>query len=762
MSALGHARRRHDKVASQPGFLVQFNTNLLDAAWPAAHLAAIGAATRLHAATRVDRVGDSAWATTYRLSDGDAKAFLKLLPQCQRDQIPRLRTLAECLPESGPTLLATSEADCWILTADHGGRDTRTYDAHDERPTMLRHYAALQAKAVGTPRLMAALEPVDLVAVVRGFRDFLHRRDEPADGTAAAVGAAYFVGEAAAARYRRLFAQRLPLLEGLVERARVLRPTLCHGDLQLRNIAMRKRREPVIFDWDDVSAGPAGLCLHGLLDGCAAALVALRQVATRGAAARSPAARAVNAYIRALSGAGYAPRRALLEGLPGAAVAGTMRFISSFGRFPGDVSRSDSAATIAAKCSELLDACDWLACQGPAAVAMADEYERAGEWHRAQRIVQDQLSRLDPQPVDLLLRFARLSHAAGDAMAAEQASREVLERDPRSLEARLVLGRALLERLALDEVEAVVSGALEVDPRSLEARTIRRRARAFSRLRRISESPRGWPRLSVTPEERARGWLAPETHAMAVELFRRQGAIQLDGVFEPERVQRLQELFLQRYQQHFHDGRHPDALQVGDKRYMLTVELDEYFGAREFIASGLLMPLIREFVGDDCILSAYTVVASLPGSVDQNIHRDHTPLFERDAPDVRYPTFAAQVILPLVPLDAKTGATRMIKGTQWTDLHDAAKRPYQDPVVPLGSCLINDYLCPHYGRGNRSSRVRPIATYIYTRPWFRDFLNYRNQAPLRAVPGFLENSSPEVRALLDWWDRERKLAVRDA
>jgi tetratricopeptide (TPR) repeat protein len=738
---------------------MKFDTTALDLAFPPEHLRAIEWATHRHETSRVDLVDANNWASTYRLSGPSGNAFLKLVPDAQREQLGRALRVTETFPDRAPAVLAFDLAAGSLLTADHRGREPWVDASGDERPGILRRYGRIQAGAARMPGLLAQLEEVDPRMAHEELLAFLERPWTAGSGAAAPVGAAYFIGEDQASLHLRLLRSRGHLLAPLLERAAALPHTVCHGDFQLRNIAIRGDGEPVFFDWDDVSAGPAGLCLHGLLGGCALPAVALEQIAANPGAARSPQAIALKSYIRALVAGRYATRRQLLSGLAGAIAAGAMRFIATFAKFPGESSRADSGRTILRKLGELLDLCDWLVCRdSAAALASADEYERYGDWHRAQRLVQDQLARQEPQSLDLLLRYATLSHRAGDSAAAEEAFREAAGRAPGRSEPRVGLARVLMERLALDESAGFAEEALALDAASREARAIRTRVRQLRKLREVSESPRGWPRVAVSAEERANRRLSRETRAIVLELFRRQGAVQLDGVFSPEQIARLQGHYYRQYQEHFHDGRHPDALQVGDKRYMLTVELDEEFGSAELIASGLLMPVMRKLLGDELILSAYTSVASLPGSTDQNIHRDHTGLFDQENPDLVYPAFAVQVILPLVPLDEYTGATRMFKGTQRVPIQEAVKRPHQDPVVPLGSCLLNDYLCPHYGRGNRSDRVRPILTYIYTRPWFRDYLNYHFQTPLRFAPGFLASAPDAVRELVGWCERERRLA----
>ena len=125
-----------------------------------------------------------------------------------------------------------------------------------------------------------------------------------------------------------------------------------------------------------------------------------------------------------------------------------------------------------------------------------------------------------------------------------------------------------------------------------------------------------------------------------------------------------------------------------------------------------------------------------------------------------HPSFAAQVVVPLLRMDEVTGATRVFKGTQRTPLYRSASGPYQDPVVPLGSCILLDYSVTHYGMGNRSDQVRPILNLVYSRPWFRDCRNYHLQPPLRFSDGYLESAPDTTAKLVSWWDLERKAASK--
>ena len=184
--------------------------------------------------------------------------------------------------------------------------------------------------------------------------------------------------------------------------------------------------------------------------------------------------------------------------------------------------------------------------------------------------------------------------------------------------------------------------------------------------------------------------------------------------------------------------------------------MDDVFGSPGVIASDMLLPLMKQILGDECILGAYTAVISLPGSEDQQLHKDHTPLFREKGWSLELPTFAAQIILPLVTMDETTGTTRCFKDTQGVTYEAAAELPSFDPVVPQGSCLLIDYSTAHRGLANRSDQVRPIMALAYSRPWFRDIWNYHLQPSMRFASSYFEDAPAEVRKLIAWREIERR------
>lgn len=708
----------------------------------------------------IDLVSNNSWSTTYRLRANDSHAYLKILPPIQHAVVRRTTLLSGRFSPQIPAVIAARSDAGWIVSADHGGRPPSTDDSGDEVLAIVGSYAAIQLEAAADSRFLAEFPPIDIDAITDELLAFLSAAGAPAGNGEGPVGIAHFVGEHEARRYQRLFAARAQLLRDHLARAKALAPTLCHGDLHPWNTAILPDDRVVIFDWDEVAIGPAGMCLHGLLDGVARATHLIQRLADGQPLPNDDiASLRLGVYLDALSAGRYAAGDRLLESLPAAMCAGLMRFVISYGRYPGEEHRESSGDTLRSKLSDLLDVCDWLASrESGLAIECVDDYVRGGDARRAWGLCREAASRF-PHDMGLVHRCGVLALDQGCPEIAETALATVVAARPGDIEARLGLARALLCRLACDDCEDSLAQVLERDPRRQDALALRARAAGMKAAIRAGESPDGLPRWALSDGERDSGNLGSDTLALAVDQFRRHGVVQLDNVFPAETISRLRAIFLDRYGGHFYDGEHSDALRVGDKRFMLTMSLDDVFGDPRLVASGLLMPIMERLLGSECILGAYTAVISLPGSTDQQMHKDHSALFEEDGWRHAHAPFAAQAIIPLLELNPITGATRMVKGSQRASIRACADLPAQDPVVPLGSCVLVDYSIAHLGKGNRSDHVRPILNLVYSRPWFRDCRNYHLQPPLRFDSDYFQAAPNRVRSLIGWWDLERRIAT---
>lgn len=727
------------------------------------HAAALAWARTQFQVRSVEALSHSGWATTYRLVCAKQRVYLKVLPQGSSEQVQRLQAVAEHFPRHVPPVLAVEPGAGWLLVRDHQGHEPDLESPGQDVESVLRTFAQMQARATTMPQLLARLPRLTASDMCDRFLAFLSAPALPQTGSNA-VGLAYFLGPQAAARYCRLFSTRAALLRSHTGQCTTLPDTLVHGDLHVGNVGVTDQGRLSFIDWDEAGVGVAGMCLHGLLGGVALPSVLLGRMQVQADTGDTPLARQVLAYVEALVDARYASRERVLQALPGAMCLGQMQFITSFGSYPGEDGRRHAARTLQTKLSDLLDLCDWLVSRDLASSNLTiDDYEHAGEWRRALRLAQDQVAR-HPDNARNLARFARLCWREGAVATAEEAWKEVLTMRPLSSEQRAQAHHGLAQvacaRMDLQGARVRVRQARALAPELPGLDTLVERLSWMTRVLKVSRSEKGWPRVALTAEERKQGRLAPDTLALLLDVFAHCGAVQVDEAFELDHVQRLQAAFKEGYAGHFHDGAHDGALQVGDKRWMLTMRLDEHFGAPELLASPLL-GFFDKLLGPECILSAYTAVVSLPGSADQVVHKDHSALFEEAGWQLEHPAFAAQIVLPLLELNGQTGATRIFKGTQRIPLNRLEGRLAQDPVVPLGSCVLLDYSVSHYGIGNSSKEVRPILNMVYSRPWFRDCRNYYLQPPLRFDQHFLSTAGDDVRRLVSWWDLERKAATLD-
>ena len=701
-------------------------------------------------------VSDAPWAKSYRLSRGKEAAYLKLLPSQQAGVLEPLAALARRFPVRIPKVLAYDAARGWLISAQHGGR-TLDYDAESQDLMALTQaYADLQANSAREPALFNGLPRPVVSELPQRLLDFLRPQVGVAAQRPSAVSADYFLGADDAAKYHRTIERRAALLQRHLAAAAALPPTINHGDLRPPNAAISGDGSCVILDWDDALVGPAGMSMHGLFGGCTVPTVLLSGSVVAQAAAATPDGRLINAYIDTLAAAGYADAATLRRCLPASMCAGMMQFMLNFAQFPGETERELVQDTLERRLDNLLDLCDWLASQdATTTLELAQDYLEHDDLQRAQHLFQDHSAR-HPDNVDALRRLASVLRRRGNLEDAAAEYRSAVELAPDDASLHAELGAVLMERLDLDGGRMHLRLALELDPHVLHAQDTLDRIHVLEDMQRRAAVPDQMPRLIYSPEDLAATSVRPEMLALGVSLFQTYGTVQIDNAIPVEVVEQLHDVFLKRYAAYFREDDHPDALRLGDKRYMLTVDLESPFDDPLVVGAPMVLPIIRQVLGDDCVLGAYTAVISLPGSEDQRLHKDHPALFPGTEWHFKLPCFAAQIIIPLIPLDETTGTTRFYKGTHLIPTEQAEAAGAQDPIVPLGSCLLNDYRCAHRGRGNRSQQVRPILTLIFNRPWFRDFKNYGKQPPLRLNEAAYEKLPGDLKRLMDW--RKEELA----
>jgi hypothetical protein len=258
-------------------------------------------------------------------------------------------------------------------------------------------------------------------------------------------------------------------------------------------------------------------------------------------------------------------------------------------------------------------------------------------------------------------------------------------------------------------------------------------------------------RIPCTPEERALGELSPAKVSAAIAaLSEAHGAVVFDNVFPPEAIKSLRDHFDNRYKKYYREDLYDDALPVGNRRMMLTVEISGIFNDAQLYCNSLILPVLRAALGDNFIMSGYGGVISLPGAKAQHLHRDHPTLFGDFDYRTKMPCFAITAAIPLIDMNVITGTTRLCLGGQRKPNDAIGETTIIDPVVPAGSILMWDYLLPHAGTPNCSDQVRPLLYLGYSRAWFRDSANYGQQQPILLPNEEFEKMPEAARKLFEW------------
>lgn len=290
--------------------------------------------------------------------------------------------------------------------------------------------------------------------------------------------------------------------------------------------------------------------------------------------------------------------------------------------------------------------------------------------------------------------------------------------------------------------------AFENSGRVERAALLRRtNVRAKPKKRHIDDA---FPQIKIPKSSIKSGKIANHTRDEAVEIFRRDGALLIPNAIPVDTVENCARNFAELRDAHSKTIQEGGALRVGDKRFMISLELTEPFSDAALLASPIVLPVLQKLLSEQLILGSLTAVASQPGAAEQRLHRDNPALFG-EARELLLPSFSIAMIVPLVPLNGETGATRVMKGSHLLTNTEAKGQPLQEPdQVPLGSCYLMDSRLFHQGMANQSDITRPILSIVYQRPWYRDPENFKRQQPLIFANSGLSGLDPAVRKLTEW------------
>lgn len=237
--------------------------------------------------------------------------------------------------------------------------------------------------------------------------------------------------------------------------------------------------------------------------------------------------------------------------------------------------------------------------------------------------------------------------------------------------------------------------------------------------------------------------------AQAAQSFNENGALLIRNCYRPSMVKLLYQEFAKSGPEIAADIAGGQAMQVGGKRYMLSLPAEGTAGRPDFLANNRMCGILERLLGKDYILGSMTVVLSLDGSPAQQWHRDNSTLFP-DSPTEHTPPFCVSAIIPLIPLDETNGPTEVIPGSHLTADKDIN---YDAPVhatMDFGDCYLMDSRLMHRGMPNNSRAARPILCLVYQRPWFRDYQNFNGQSAVTISKEALSTFPENRQHLLNW------------
>ena len=255
-----------------------------------------------------------------------------------------------------------------------------------------------------------------------------------------------------------------------------------------------------------------------------------------------------------------------------------------------------------------------------------------------------------------------------------------------------------------------------------------------------------YPKVTVSPEELAQGAYAAQSLERAINQFDEFGYLELENAFEPGFIRELWQAYMAEYGQLTEQELEPVSLKVGDRRFMISVDIKAPFDNPALYANPFVLELLEQLLGLGFLINSFTSVTAYPGAKTQQLHADHPPLFPVRGLSEHFTPYAVTVAIPLVDLDEQIGGTAVLPRSHkmdWSDFEalDAMKRELA--IARLGSCYLMDYRLFHQGMANQSDRLRPVLYVVYSCPWFIDTANFSRQPAIKLRPANVGNIPPK-------------------
>jgi len=233
----------------------------------------------------------------------------------------------------------------------------------------------------------------------------------------------------------------------------------------------------------------------------------------------------------------------------------------------------------------------------------------------------------------------------------------------------------------------------------------------------------------------------------AIAAFRRNGVIIIEGIFSRERIRELLDHLRRDYPSYIGAGKPNDSFIVGGGRFTAPLCFTPPFDCADIIAHPVLSALLSSILTDTFVFEAVGIISSLPGAVDQHMHRDGGMLFAETGVDRIIPPSAVTVVVPLVDMDEVNGTTAFWPGSHRSNEPDD-NAPFVAPSITTGSLALWDFRLFHRGLANCGRSARPLLYVTACRPFWIDHDNFKpgKNAKLLACQPALDRLDEQTRA----------------
>ena len=263
-------------------------------------------------------------------------------------------------------------------------------------------------------------------------------------------------------------------------------------------------------------------------------------------------------------------------------------------------------------------------------------------------------------------------------------------------------------------------------------------------------------KLQLSPDETQSGVLSDEKLAGAIETYRQHGVLWVEDFVSREFVQQLSEVYAKKYASLDQSELEARFAAVGDRRFMITLDIKGKFNSPALYANPIMMLILGQLLGQHFIVSSFGSVLAFPGAANQPTHFDYPPLYSDEAICAALPPHAITLVVPLVDINESTGSTAVWPGTHAEvgarqKLENLVESGSLDgsvtPQPKMGDAFLMDFRLIHAGTANTSETPRPILYIVYSRPWFREDMNFAEQPAINLTRKQYKKMPKELRYL---------------